>query len=232
MKMKKKIIYFLALFFLLAAFGCKSSPDKEKGEEQAVTETSPEPEEVVEEAVIIKVEEESSAPEEKPDEEVPDAVSKAELAKARQALERAETVEASRFAPEIMSQAYKNFKKAKELSSRDPQKSRALLDSVIKDADKGYKLGLAGLSKEYEDKLSDLDKQLIKIKAPQYSPEPYKSVQEQFKITRKALQKGQMEEAGKEFSQSRIKADSLYNSLEENLRWIKILERDTKDYLD
>lgn len=226
--MKKRIVYTVLILSLLLSAACKSTPQKEEPDIQPSVETQPV--EVVEEAVVEK------QPEEEPVKEkiepVPMVVKESEFAAARQALERAETVEASRFASHIMGPAYKNLKKAKALASKDPVKSRSLLASVKKGAREAYKVALAALIREWELRLAELDKDLVRMKAPQYSPDFYAKVKAQFENTIRAIRGQEVKKARRDFHKSKLMAKNLQNSLDENLRWIGILERDTKNYLD
>lgn len=228
--MNKKILFTLLILSLFIVISCKSAPEPE---EEPVDEAVPE--EVVEEPVVesgqgqqpvIKPE-----PEPEPEEPVIEAVSQEELALAKQALERAEMVEGSRFAPDLMKEAYADMKKAEELAESDPEESRALLAGVVEKGDEAFKLGKDGLKEEAYASLDSWEANLLSIDADKFSPEPYAEVMQQFENTRESIAAEKLNQAKKDMALSGIKSANLYKILDENIRWIKILERDTNNYL-
>ncbi|MDC7235494.1 MAG: LysM peptidoglycan-binding domain-containing protein [Spirochaetales bacterium] len=229
--MNKKILFTLLFLSLFIVISCKSAPEpEEEPVEEAV------PEEIVEEPVAdsgqAPVEQPEPEPEPEPEEPVVEPVSPEEMALARQALERAEMVEASRFAPELMKEAYGDLKKAQDLSESDPEQSRALLASVIEKSNMAFEKGKQGLKDEAHAALDAWEAKLLSIEADKFSPGPYSEVMKQFAVTRESIEAEQLNQARKDMDLSRIKSANLYRILDENIRWIKILERDTKTYLD
>lgn len=229
--MNKKILFTLLILSLFVVISCKTTPEPE--EEPVVEEVVPEevPEEVVEEPVVESGQTDTPVVTPEPEEPVIEPVSREELALARQALERAETVDASRFAPDLMSEAYEDLKKASELAESDPEAARLLLAGVIEKGNKAFDMGRVGLKDEAHATLDKLDSRLLSIEADKYSPEPYAEVQEQIALTRELIEDENLTEARKAMALSHIKAGNLYRILDENIRWIGILERDTQTFL-
>ena len=225
--MNKKILFTLLFLSLFIVLSCKSAPEPV---EEPVEEAKPE--EVVEEAVVESGQTQTQVVEVKPEEPAkPVPVSREELSLARQALERAEMVEASRFAPDLMASGYSDLKKAVDLAESDPDAARLLLAGVKEKADKAFNLGRAGLKAEAYAALESMNAKLLAIKADKYSPEPYKQVLDQFAATKKEIDAENLTEAKKAMALSKTKATNLYKILDENIRWIGILERDTQTYL-
>jgi len=225
--MNKKILFTLLFLSLFIVISCKSTPEPE---EEPVVEAVPE--EVVEEPVVESGQTQEPVVQPEPEEPEVKAVSAEELALARQALQRAEMVEGSRFAPELMKEGYADLKKAADLAESDPEASRLLLAGVIEKSNRAFELGRAGLKAEAYAALEDMQKKLLGIEADKYSPEPYAEVMDQFNLTRKMIEAENLTEARKAMDLSRTKATNLYRTLDNNIKWIGILERDTKTYLN
>ncbi len=225
--MNKKLLFALLFVALFVVISCKSTPETEEDlVEEAV------PEEVVEETVV---ESEPEPVEETVVEEVEEpaveAVSEEELALARQALERAEMVDGSRFAPALMREAYAEMRKAESLAESDPEAARELLASVVEKSNAAFEAGRQGLKDEAYASLDKWEANLKSIDADKFSPEAYAEVMEQFAVTRAAIEAEELTKARNELYTSRIKSTNLYNILNENIRWVRILERDTNNYL-
>ena len=220
--MNKKLLFIL---FILSAFmigSCKSTPEETVVEEDTV------PEEVVEDVIVEQGQ--VQTPVETP-EQAAEPVSREEVQLARQALMRAEEVDASRFAPELMQQAYADLEKAVDLAEIDPEQARALLAGVKENADKAYELGKEGLIAEALKSMEKQDAALLEIEADKFSPEAYQAVMDQFEETRALIEQGDLMEARKAYGLSTLKAQNLHRHLSENIRWVKILERDTNTFL-
>jgi len=229
--MNKKILFTLLFLSLFIVISCKTTPPPE---EKPVEDTTPA--EVVTEPVT-----ESGQTQEpvvvQPEPVVPETpkikpVSREELALARQSLERAEVVEGSRFAPELMKDGYADLKKAADMAESDPEGARLLLAGVIDKGNRAFELGRAGLKAEAYAALEDMQKKLLSIEADKYSPQPYQEVMDQFTLTRKQIEAENLTEARKEMALSKTKATNLYRTLDNNIKWIGILERDTNTYLN
>ncbi len=225
--MNKNILFTLLFLSLFVVISCKTTPEPE---EEPVVEAVPE--EVTEEPVVDSGQ--TQQPVTTPEPEVPEVqpVSAEELALARQALQRAEMVEGSRFAPDLMKQGYADLKKAADLAESDPEASRLLLAGVIDKGNRAFELGRAGLKAEAYAALEDMQKKLLSIKADKYSPAPYKEVMDQFAVTKAQIDAENLTQARKEMALSQTKATNLYRTLDNNIKWIEILERDTKTYLN
>jgi nucleoid-associated protein YgaU len=130
-----------------------------------------------------------------------------------------------------MKSGYSDFKKAQELAESDPDASRILLAGVIDKANKAFEIGKNGLKTEAYAALDNMTKKLLAIEADKYSPEPYSQVMDQFEMTREQIKAENLTEARKAMGLSKLKATNLYNTLDNNIKWIGILERDTKTYL-
>ncbi|MDA3957882.1 LysM peptidoglycan-binding domain-containing protein [Oceanispirochaeta sp.] len=224
--MNKKILFTLLFLSLFIVLSCKTAPEPvEEPVEEAV------PEEVIEEPVVESGQTQTPVVEVKPEPPKVNPVSREEIALARQALERAEMVDASRFAPELMAEGYSDLKKAMDLAESDPDAARLLLAGVKEKADKAFDMGRNGLKVEALAALDSMKTKLLAINADKYSPEPYGQVLDQFALTRKEIEAENLIEARKAMALSKTKANNLYKILDENIRWIGILERDSKAYL-
>ncbi len=229
--MNKRILFILLILSAFIAASCKSTPE-EPVEEEQVVETAPE--EVVEPEVeqgktVVEV---APEPEVEPEPEpAPEPVSREEWILARQALQRAEEAEGSRFAPDLMQQAYNDLNKAADLAENDPDSARALLAGVIEKADKAFELGKQGLIAEGLANMAKLDAALKEIEADKFSPEAYREVSDQFEATRQMIKEEKLVEAKEAYFLSSLKARNLHRQLSENIRWVGILERDTNAYL-
>lgn len=219
--MNKNILFSILILSVVLIASCKSTP--EPAEEP--TETAP-PEEVVEEVI-----DEGAGPAETPEPEAVKAVGEEELALARQALQRAEEVDASRFAPDLMGEAYDAMNRASDLAESDPEEARKLLAAVVEKGDLAFEAGKEGLIAEALQSMAALEKGLLDIEADKFSPEAYAEVQAQFADTRARIEEEDLGEAKKSFALTAVKARNLHRQLSVNIRWIKILERDTNDYL-
>ena len=206
---------------------CSSTPEPVE-EEQPVEETVAEPQQ---EPVPEEVVEMGQAPVEAVVTPVVEPVSREELMLARQSLQRAQEAEASRFAPELMKEAYNELKEATNLAESDPEKSRALLAGVIDKGDRAFELGKAGLIAEALSSMTKMDASLKDIEADKFSPEAYQEVKRQFDAARKLIKEEKFIEAREAYSVSSVKAKNLHRQLSENIRWVGILERDTENYL-
>ena len=221
--MNKRILFIFLILSVFIIVSCSSTPEpveEEQPEEGAV------PEEVVEEVV-----EEGQTPVEAVVAPVVEPVSREELMLARQSLQRAQEAEASRFAPELMTEAYNELKEATDLAESDPEKSRELLAGVIEKGDRAYELGKAGLIAEALSNMAKLDASLKDIEADKFSPEAYQDVNSQFDATRELIEREKYLEAREAYALSSVKAKNLHRQLSENIRWVGILERDTENYL-
>ena len=222
--MNKKLLFALLFISLFIVISCKSTPEPEAEDlvEEAV------PEEVVEETVV-----ETEPVEEEPVVEEPavTAVSEEELAIARQALERAEMVDGSRFAPSLMREAYAEMRQAQSLAESDPEAARELLASVVEKSNRAFDMGRQGLKDEAYASLDKWEANLKSIDADKFSPQAYSEVMAQFAVTKAAIEAEELTKARNELYKSRMKSTNLYNILNENIRWVRILERDTNNYL-
>ena len=224
--MNKKAFLILLILSVFVIASCKSTPEEPVVEEEQIEEEAP-PEEVIEEGI-------SEAPVETPEpveEPQVEPVSREELQLARQALLRAEEAEASRFAPDLMEEGYADLQKAAGLAESDPEQSRALLAGVIEKADKAFELGKQGLIAEARANMAKLDAALLEIEADKFSPEAYQAVKTQFDETNTMIDQGALVKARESYNLSSLKARNLHRQLSENIRWVKILERDTNTYL-
>ena len=176
-------VYYISPFPACRHASCSSTPEPE----EEVTEEAV-PEEVVEEVVEEgQAQVEAVLPEATPEEPVIEPVSNEELSVARQALERAEMVDGSRFAPDLMAAGYEDLKKAASLAESDPEQARLLLAGVVEKGDQAFELGKAGLKKEAYAYLDKLQASLLEIEADKFSPLPYEEVMQQFSTTRASI---------------------------------------------
>ena len=180
--MKKFIGVLLAAAVILLFTFCKTTPPEEEKEEETV------------------VEEEEQEEKAKP-------VSDREIARAKDAIERAEAIEADKYAPDSFGKARDAYDEAMKVKDSDPDKARELLSEAKKHADESYDAAASALYEEYAERFKEWEDKLQEIDADRYRP---KEAAEMYEKVEKALE--QFEEG--DVAAAKETADNLLEELE------------------
>ncbi|MBN2658214.1 MAG: LysM peptidoglycan-binding domain-containing protein [Spirochaetales bacterium] len=220
--MKKNWIYVTLILVMLILAGCTSDPETtpEEPVEETVTE---EPE------LLLEEPEETPAPEEPVATAEP--VSAEEIKAAEDAVERADLAGAKTYAADKFLEANEKLEEARTLSESDPDKSRELLGAAVSKADEAYRLSVDSQVAEKVAKLRLLEKQLNDIEAEKYAPDDFKIVKERADLLVSYLNNEEYEKADKQYHSTLRAMQNLYDTIDNNIRWVKILDRDTQAYM-
>lgn len=223
--MKKTLIYTTLLILLLMMTACTSDPEtpeevpEETPVEETVTPEEPEPaEEPVEEPPVEP-------------EVVIETVSDEEIEAAEAAIIRADMAGAEVYAPELFLAANEDLEEAKSLSEKDPDTSRDLLATSIAKANEAYDKSVDRQVDEKVTKLRLMESQLNDIEAEQFSPVDFNIVKERAELLIEYLNNEDYENADKQYRATLRAMQNLYDTLDNNIRWVKILDRDTNAYM-
>ena len=179
--MKKFIGVLLAVAVSLLFTFCKTTPTEEEKEEEVVQE-----EEQEEEA--------------KP-------VSDREIARAKDAIDRAEAIEADKYASDTFDKAKDAYDEAMKVKDSDPDKARKLLSEAKKHADESYDAAASALYEEYAQRFKEREDKLKEIDADRYRP---KETAEMYEKVEKSLE--QFEEG--DVAAAKEAADKLLEELD------------------
>ena len=219
----KKPWGFITLLIIIAIFtGCASKP------ETPVTATEPVPEETPVQEAVTTVEEPIK---ETPPEITINPVTEEEVNNAEAAIKRAEYAGAETYASELYLSAKEDLKKAKTIKESDPEKARALLSSSIENSNNAYKTAIDYQIDKRILKLRNLEKNLIELKTEKFSPEDYSIVKQRADLLEEYYNNGDLENMEKQYNATLRAMQNLYDTIDNNIRWIKILDRDTKAYM-
>lgn len=220
--MKRTWIYStLLILILLLLPGCKSDPET--------------PEQVPEETPIEKTE----APEEPaetpevatPAEKIVETVGVEEILTAEAAVERADSAGASLYSPDLFLEANEDLEKAKSLAEKEPDDSRVLLASTIEKANQAYENSIEIQVNKKIASLRALEAKLIEIEAEKFAPDDYKIVKDRADQLIVFLNNKEYENADNQFNSTARAMQNLYDTLDNNIKWVHILDRDTAAYI-
>ena len=225
--MKRIIGFFIVAVLLLSLSFCATEPE-EKPEE--VAEVTEEPEEEPKEEPTETPEEE---PEEEPQEEPkPEPVAEEDIQLAKDALERAEAAEANVYAAAIYSDATNSYDEAMGLLESDPDKARELLAAATQKANDAFDTAVYALFDNYTLKFKQYERRLKKLEADKFRPEKTADLYEKVDDAIAMFQNDNFERAKKTADELLGELNDFYAKLDEDIRWSKILKRDTEMYLD
>jgi len=219
-----KRIYKLVIvcFLVLTVLNCKSAPETEAPpEEQIVKEVEkpveePKPEEP--EAVVVE-------------EKVVQPVTDQEVAAARNAIGRAEEVEADYYDPEVFAQAKKSFNNGLKIRDTDPDKAREYLSEAREKADLAYENSVGKAVEMFSRRLERSRKNLLSMDADKFLPGEYTEAVSGIDKAQALYDSGDLSGANDQAYESLKAMSDLTQRLDERLRWIGILKRDTNQYL-
>jgi len=221
-KMKRTWIYATFILLLLITVGCKSDPEtppEEPVEETIVEETEP----VVEEPV--------KTPPPKEPEETVEPVSAEDILAAEEAVKKADQAGAQTYAADLFLEANELLEEAKTIAENDPDRSRELLNAAVGKANEAYRLSVDAQVSEKVAKLRELESRLREIEAQKYAPEDFRVVQDRADRLIAFLNSEDYENADRQYYSTLRAMQNLYDTIDNNIRWIKILDRDTTAYM-
>ncbi|MDA3808823.1 MAG: LysM peptidoglycan-binding domain-containing protein, partial [Spirochaetaceae bacterium] len=124
-----------------------------------------------------------------------------------------------------------DLEKAKSLKKSDPYQSRNLLETSIKKANEAYENSIDSQVKAKVAKLRALESNLMDIEAERFSPGEFKIVKDRADQLIIYLNNKDYTNADKQYNSTLRAMQNLYDTLDNNIRWVKILDRDTKAYM-
>lgn len=228
--MRKLGFYILLPLLFALLFGCSSAPEtpEEVPEETPVEEPVKEEPEPIVEPEEPPVEEPVEEPE--PVVEI-EPVGDEEFAVAEEAIEKARRVGAARYSPDYYKGAKEDFEEALALKAEDPDTSREYISSSVEKAEKAYQESVDSQVTEKVAKLRIMETQLIDIEAELFEPQDFQIVKDRADLLIEYLNNGQYEEADKQYHATLRAMQNLHDTLDNNIRWVKILDRDSSTYM-
>ncbi|KKK80213.1 hypothetical protein LCGC14_2825740, partial [marine sediment metagenome] len=188
--------------------------EKLKEVEKPVEETKPEkPEPVVVEKKVVQ------------------PVTDQEVAVARNAIARAEEVEADYYDPEVFAQAKNSFNNALKIRDTDPDKAREYLSEAREKADLAYKNSVDKAVEMFSRRLERSRNNLLSMDADKFLPGEYGEAVAGINKAQALYDRGDLSGANEQSYESLKAMSDLAQRLDERLRWISILKRDTNQYL-
>ena len=220
--MKKTWIYITLLILILLLSGCASEPETpEPVPEETPVEETVIPEEPVEEPEV-----------EEPPEVIVEPVSAEDIQRAENAIQMAEYVGAATYSPELFLAANEDFEDAKSIMESDPDSSKALLSSSVENANEAYEESINVQVDQKVVKLRKLEAKLIEIDAEKFTPEDFKIVKDRADRLIEYLNNEDYENADKQYDSTLRAMQNLHDTLDNNIRWVKILDRDATAYMN
>ena len=196
------------------------------------TPAEPEEEVVVKELEVI--EEEPEVIEEEPEviEEAVEPLSDEEIEAAMAAVERANLIGASRYHLSDYDNLVDKLNSAITLGDSDPDTARIQLQGVISEADSLYGRTIIVRRDEYVAKYFRSDAALLSIETEKFAPAEYSNTQKLALEATEYYKAGDITSAIKKADETISAQARLYYNLNENIRYIGILRRDTENYLN
>jgi len=226
--MKKTWIYITLLILILLITGCASEPETpEQVPEEVTVEETVTPEEPVEEQQV-----EAPPVEIVEIVETVEPVKKEEILAAEAAVDRADSAGASIYSQDLFFEANEDLENAKSLAETDPDNSRILLASTIEKANEAYDKAIDAQVDKKVARLRKLEVQLNGIEAEMYAPEDYKIVKDRADQLIEYLNNEDYERADEQYNSTLRAMQNLYETLDNNIRWVHILDRDTTAYIN
>ncbi len=231
----KNIIRLLIIFTI--AFSLLNCPSAPKPVEKTPEEKKP----VVEKPVEKK-------PEEKPVEKKPEEkvvkkatvekkpviqpVSDEEVREVRNAIARAEEADASYYDPDTIKAAKADLDMALTLKDKDPNKAREYLKSAKEKAALAFDNSVERAAVVLSDRMERMNAKLQEIEADKFMPDLYREAVAGIEEAKKLYSEGKLSEARDAAYAALKKMSDLYDLLDKRIRWVRILKRDTEQYLD
>ena len=213
--MKRLPLFIVIIAVLFALSFCATQPEPE-----------PEPE-PTEEPVEEPVEE----PEPEPEPEL-EPVSQDLIRRAEEAIERAREVQAEVYANEPFSEAVDAYDEGMELKESDPDKARQFFEVAIERAEDAYDEALLALRDAYLVRFERYERRLAELEADKFEPEKTEEFYDRVARARRLFQTEQYGDAKELADELLQELEEFTDDLDERIRYVKILKRDTERLLD
>ena len=161
----------------------------------------------------------------------PAPLSDEELAGARSAIARAEEADADYFAPELLQQARKALQEAVRLRAADPDGARRSAGLATGKADEAFRVAVEKNGALLTERLQRAQQKLIDQHAPEFLPDEYAAATAGVGVAGKLYKEGRLAEARDEAYATLKQMSDLSDRLDERIRWVQLLRRDTHQYL-
>lgn len=221
--MKRTWIYAPLLVLLLTVAGCTTEPETIPEEPKEQTE-APKAEVPAEEPVKVPPKEEPKV--------IVNTVRDDEIQAAEDAIDRADLAGAETYTPQLFLEANEKLEEAKSFREKDPDNSRGLIKETIAIAEEAYRQSVDQQVDEKVTKLRLLESQLYDLQAEKYAPEDFNIVKDRAERLVEYLNKEDYTDAEKQYKSTLRAMQNLYDTVDNNIRWINILDRDTTTYLE
>ncbi|CAD7845619.1 hypothetical protein S1OALGB6SA_1242 [Olavius algarvensis spirochete endosymbiont] len=207
-----------SIIALLGLVSCETRPPEPK--EEVVVEEPADVQEPQEPQEPIEVVEEPVKP-----------LSDEEIKAAMAAVQRANLIGASRYLPTDYQSLVDKLNSTINLGDSDPDTARIQLQNLIDEADSLYDRTIIVRRDEYAAKYFRADAALLNIEAEKFAPAEYLNTQKLALETTEHYKAGDTTSAIAKADETISAQARLYYNLAENIRYIDILKRDTKNYL-
>ncbi|MFP4364518.1 MAG: LysM peptidoglycan-binding domain-containing protein [Spirochaetia bacterium] len=227
----KNIILIILASILLVFSSCQTPP--EEPEQPEIEEEQPievEPREQVEEEPEPE-EPEELAPTEEPEEEI-EAVSANEYIPAESAINRALAADADLHAPVLLDQAQTALQTARELGDIEPAQAREQILLSIEHAELAFETAVAAIAQTYEDRLEQLTQMLEELETDEYAPQQWQEFMHRAENIEENARSGDLAQAQEDAEQLFLEMQEFAQELDEQIRWVRILQRDTEQYIE
>jgi len=206
-------------FLVLTVLNCKSAPEAEEPTEEPIVKEVEKPvEETKPETVVVE-------------DKAVEPVTDQEVAAARNAIARAEEVEADYYEPEVFAQAKESFNNALKIREKDPDKAREYLSEAREKADLAYENSVDKAAEMVSRRLERSRENLLSMDADKFLPGEYAEAVSGINKAQTLYNKGDLSGASDQAYESLKAMSDLAQRLDERLRWIGILKRDTNQYI-
>lgn len=212
-------IFGVLLLVITGLIACKTTPE-ETEEPVPSSETKPEVE---------------TKSKEKVDEPTPAAKEEVNLApqieEARKAVRRASVMGANEFFPKEYRSLVATLENAISMEKSDPDRASSSLSNVIRSADELYGRALMARKEDYEKRYYRADSALMELGATHFAPDEYTAIRDMAMMALGQFESGALS-ASQETAFETLKAQAvLHHNLSRNIRYIKILIRDSENYI-
>ncbi len=234
----------LAVFLVFGITGCKTTPEPESEKEPVIVvdepaqktepEVEPEPKAEPEDSETkVLMTRPKPKSETKPKKEAPKVtpLSQSDIKAAREAVQQAQKAGANTFFPKEYRELTSSLNRAVSMGKSKPDQARTALKKVISDARALQKKALAARIKQYSELFARNDAALKSIEAPRFAVADYKKTHDMNREAISLFNKGNPARGQSVASDTLELQKRIHYNLSENIRYVKILKRDTENYL-
>ncbi len=154
-----------------------------------------------------------------------------EVLQVRNAIARAKEADASYYDPDNLSAAERTLDDALAARQADPAKARDLLASSKEKADLAFKNSVEREAASLAERMKNLNEVLLQKQADKYLPNEYQNAVSGIAEAEKLYADGEIALARSRAYESLQAMADLSTLLDERIAWVKILKRDTEQYL-